>query len=145
MVGGDPPEAVFNEELISWLGVGRDYIEAEIGRQTEEILRQEKAFRGGRAPAALAGRTAIIVDDGVATGASVRAALRGVRRRGAERLILAVPVAPPRAAVELAAEAEEVVVLFEPEPFVSVGMHYEDFTQTGDEEVLRLLESAGRK
>ena len=145
VVGGERVEAVFNEELIGALGVGRDYLDAELGRQTGEILRREKAFRGGRPPAALAGRTAVVVDDGVATGASVRAALRVVRRRGAKRVILAVPVAPQQAAAELSAEADEVVVLLKPEPFVSVGLHYEDFSQTSDEEVLRLLDSAGRR
>ena len=142
VVGADEPETVLNEELISCLGVEPEYLAREIASQLKEIRRREAIYRGGRRPAALAGRTAIVVDDGVATGASIRAALRGVRRRGAQSVVLAVPVAPPEVAASLAADAQAVIILLQPEPFMSVGSHYEDFAQTPDEEVMRLLEAA---
>lgn len=145
VVDGEEPVCVLNDALIAALRVSRDYLSGETRAQLQEIRRRESAYRRGRPPAAVAGRVALIVDDGIATGASMRAAVRGVRRRGALGVVAAAPVAPPEVVAELRREADDVVVLEEPKPFASVGAFYADFSQTGDDEVVRLLESAGGK
>ncbi|HSJ96799.1 MAG TPA: phosphoribosyltransferase family protein, partial [Myxococcota bacterium] len=98
-----------------------------------------RLYLGGRAPIPVSGRTVIVVDDGIATGATTRAALRAVRRRGPARLILAVPVAPPETVESLAAEVDEVVCLATPSPFGAIGYFYDDFRQVEDEEVREIL------
>jgi putative phosphoribosyl transferase len=142
VVDGDHPETVFNEEITRLLGVSRSYLAREIEHQLAEIDRRQRVYRGGHPPVPVAGRTAIVVDDGLATGGSMRAALRGIRRAGARRLILAVPVAPPETIEALAPEVDEIVCLSAPAYFASVGDFYDDFAQTTDDEVVRLLESA---
>ena len=114
VVDGDQPRALFNPGLIEYLGVSHEYIEAEIARQLKEVNRREVAYRSGRPRIPLAGKTVIVVDDGIATGSSVRAALRGVRRQKPERLVLAVPVAPVETIEALRGEADEIVCLRHP-------------------------------
>lgn len=146
VVDGDQPRAIFNQEIIEHLGVSEKYIEAEIARQLKEVNRRESSYRGGRAKTPLAGKTVILVDDGIATGSSMRAALRGVRRQKPERLILAVPVAPADTIETLRGEADEIVCLETPEDFFAVGQFYRDFHQISDDEVksiLRTQPSAG--
>lgn len=145
VVDGEEPVCVLNDALIAALGVSRDYLDEETAAQLQEVRRREAVYRGGRPPAAVAGRVVIIIDDGIATGASMRAAVRGVRRRRAGRIVVAAPAAPAEILDELKREADDVAVLEEPKPFVSVGACYADFSQTGDEEVVRLLESIGGK
>ena len=99
-------------------------------------------YRSGRLPVAIADRTAIVIDDGLATGSTMLAALRGVRRGQPKRLVLAVPVAPSDALAALASEVDEVVCLSTPQDFGAVGRFYRDFNQTTDEEVVRLLDQA---
>ncbi len=145
IVDGDHPQSVLNEEIIRELDVSPEYLEAEIESELKEIRRRQNAYRKGRAPADLGGRTVIVVDDGIATGGSIRAALRGVRRMGPKKLVLAVPVAPPEAIESMRSEADKIVCLETPELFFAIGEFYEDFSQTSDEEVIKLLEAAHRR
>jgi putative phosphoribosyl transferase len=140
LVDGDHPETVLDQQVIALLAVDRDYLRTEIDRQLHEIRRREAAYRGGRPPVALTGRTVIVIDDGLATGSTMRAALRAVRRAGPKRVVLAVPVAPLDVLAALSREVDEVVCLATPADFASVGRFYRDFAQTSDGEVLRLLD-----
>lgn len=139
IVDGDPPQVVLNEGTMGLLGPGSDYLEQEKARQLNELERRRKAYLGSRPKPQIAGRTIVIVDDGVATGATISAAIRGVRQAGPARLVLAVPVAPRDTAARLEAICDELVILERPDPFYAVGQHYRDFSQTSDEEVIRLL------
>jgi putative phosphoribosyl transferase len=139
LVDGAEPQVVLNDDVIAEVRPSADYIAAEKARQLAEAERRRRAYLGGRAPAEVTGRTVILVDDGLATGGTAKAALRALRRRGPRRLALAAPVAPPDVALAMRAEADEVVCLATPEPFIAVGLHYGDFDQTTDEEVVALL------
>ena len=142
VVDGAQPEIVSNPEIMAMLGLSQSYVEAEAKRQLAEIDRRRAAYLRGRPPVEVRGRTAIVVDDGIATGATTRAALHAVRRRQPSRLVLAVPVAPPDTLERLAADADEIVCLDRPEPFGAVGYFYNDFTQVSDREVVDLLDRA---
>ncbi|HTR60666.1 MAG TPA: phosphoribosyltransferase family protein [Candidatus Binataceae bacterium] len=139
VVDGDHPRAIFNEQIVEQLDVSDHYIKAEVERQLNEIKRRELAYRGGRPKVPLEGRVVIVVDDGIATGATVRAALRGVRRQKPGKLVLAVPVAPPETIDALRSEADEIVCLEQPEDFFAVGQFYRDFHQVNDDEVKTIL------
>lgn len=140
---GEGGVVVRNERVLALGGIGREELERVRARETAEVEQRARRFRGARARAPLAGRTAVLVDDGIATGATARAACRAVRGLGAARVVVAVPVAAPSAVHRLQAEADEVVCLSSPEGFHAVGSSYVDFGQTGDEEVVRLLREAG--
>jgi len=145
VVDGEQTEIVRNPEVIEALDVGEDYLRGEAERQVAEIERRRRLYLGGRPPVSATGRTAIVVDDGIATGATVRAALRGVRRRHPAHLVLAVPVAPPEAVTELRGEVDELVCLETPALFGAIGRFYADFVQVDDEDVRELLaRAAGR-
>jgi len=137
-----PGVRVLDPELIRMLHVSDEYLEREIAAQEREIERRLRTYREGRPPVDVQGRTAIIVDDGVATGGTAIAALRWARAQGAAKVILAVPVAPAAAMARLEPEADEVVVLGTPEPFFAVGEWYRRFEQTSDEEVVDALSRA---
>ena len=139
VVDGDHPRAIFNQEVIESLGVEDDYINREIQRQLKEIKRREFEYRGTEPAVPLAGKTVIVVDDGIATGSSVRAALRGVRRAKPKQIILAVPVAPAETLEALRHDADKIVCLETPEDFFAVGQFYRDFHQVSDDEVKRIL------
>jgi putative phosphoribosyl transferase len=139
VVDGKDPQLVLNHEIIAHAAPPPGYLEAEQKRQLAEIERRRQLYCGSVPPAEIAGRTVIVIDDGIATGATMKAALRGVRRHEPRRLILAVPVAPPEALQDLAKECDEIVCLSAPDWFNAVGSHYADFTQTSDEEVIALL------
>ncbi len=130
--------AVFIDEEIA-RGIRTAYLEQEMASQRAEIARRVQAYRGGRPLPRLSGRAAIVVDDGIATGATMVAALRAVRALTPARLVAAVPVAPPEGIAGLAREADEVVCLAAPAIFHAVGQFYEDFAQVDDSEVVRLL------
>lgn len=124
---------------------GASYLEQEVAAQRAEIARRVQAYRGDRPLLPLAGRTVIVLDDGIATGATMVAALRAVRAMGPAHLVAAVPVAPPEGVARLASEADEVVCLIAPELFQAVGQFYEDFTQVDDAEVVALLSREARR
>lgn len=141
-----PGVRVLDSRMLAGLRVSDEYLEREIAAQESEIERRQHAYREGRPPAEVRGHTAVVVDDGVATGGTATAALRWARAQGATRVILAVPVAPSGSLERLAAEADEVVVLETPEPFFAVGEWYRDFDQTSDREVVSALgRSAGSR
>jgi predicted phosphoribosyltransferase len=134
---------VLDERLIRILGVTPDYLGEEIAAQMEEIRRRQALYRRGRPEVPLHGKVAVVVDDGVATGGTAAAAIRSARSRGASRVVLAVPVAPPEAVRRLGEEADEVRVLATPEPFYAVGQWYEEFPQVSDQHVIDLLSASG--
>lgn len=135
---------VLDESLVRRLGVSEEYLDREISTQVREIERRERAYRGERSPVAVAGRTAIVVDDGVATGGTAVAALRWLRSREPERLVFATPLAPAQVVARLEGEANDVVVLRSPEPFMAVGEWYRRFDQTSDAEVIAALAGTER-
>ena len=143
VVDGDPPDLVIDDEVQRQTGVGRPYIDAELPGELREIARRRSAYLRGRAPLPLAGRTAIVVDDGIATGTTMRAALKALRRRAPAQLVLAVPLAPRDTLDALTREVDRVVCLEQPWPFGAIGAHYRDFHQVGDSEVLAALASLG--
>lgn len=130
---------VMNENVLSSLAISDDQIRAVIDRETAELQRREQAYRGGRPVADPRGKTVILVDDGIATGASMLAAVRAVRAAGPESIIVAVPVGPPSACQELLQEADDVVCASMPPDFEAVGQVYVDFHQVDDDEVRELL------
>jgi predicted phosphoribosyltransferase len=139
-----PGVRVLDPWLIERLGVSEEYLEREIAAEEREIERRLHAYREGRPPVDVAGRTAVVVDDGVATGGTAVAALRWARAQGAEKVVLAVPVAPPQTMSRLRHESDEVVALATPEPFFAVGEWYRDFDQTADSEVVAALARAAQ-
>ena len=142
VVDGDPPQVVRNEQVIAALRVPESYIAGETVRQVAEIARRRAAYLGDRPPVSVEGRTAVVIDDGIATGATVKAALRGLALARPARLVLAVPVAPPDILGEIRPLVDELHCLLAPEPFRAVGLFYDDFSQTADQEVVALLEQA---
>ena len=137
-----PGVRVLDERMLRTLGVTRDYLDREIAEQEEEIRRRAEAYRGGRPAVDVSGRVAVVVDDGVATGGTAAAALRWARGQDAARVVLAIPVAPAEAVKRLSQDADEVVCLDTPEPFMAVGQWYASFPQTTDQEVVSLLDRA---
>jgi putative phosphoribosyl transferase len=142
---GEPLEQFIDERAVADLDVPKDYLDAEIRRQSREIDHRRRLYLKGRAPLDLRQRTALVVDDGIATGATMRAALRAVRRRGPARLVLAVPVAPAGTVDALRSEVDEVVCLSAPEDFGAVGFFYRDFRPVEDQVVVDLLDRAAAR
>ena len=135
---------VLNEDVIRWHGLTAADIETVAREEQRELERREAAYRGGRAPVPVEGRTVILIDDGLATGSTMRAAVQAVRLRNPARVVVAVPVGAPQTCEELSAIADEVVCARTPEPFAAVGQWYVDFDQTSDEEVRQLLREHAR-
>ena len=130
---------VVNDNLVRNLGISDEQLETAIDRETEELHRRESAYRGGRPPVDIAGNTVILVDDGIATGASMLAAVRAVRAANPAQVVVAVPVGPASACRQLAEEADDVVCATMPPGFEAVGQVFEDFHQVTDDEVRELL------
>jgi putative phosphoribosyl transferase len=137
-------EIHFNDRVLGELGLSQEDVAEVAQRKVDEVDERVRRFRQGRPPPELEGRTVIVVDDGIATGGTVRAALRAIRRRRPARLILAVPVAAAVTLESLRSEADEVVCLDEDPDLMAIGFYYRDFGQTSDEEVLSLLDRAHR-
>ena len=133
---------VLNDDVVAALGLGDDEIDSIGERELAELERREHAYRGDRPPLALQGKVAILVDDGLATGATMRAAALAVRGFEPQSVVVAVPVAAEQTCDEFRGEVEEVVCAFTPEQFYAVGLWYEEFGQTSDEEVRELLQEA---
>lgn len=145
VVDGAQPQHVMNDHIPKAFRPPDDYVESEIRRLTAEIERRRQLYLGDRAPVPVAGRCAILVDDGIATGATALAALRALARLKPAEIVLAVPVAAPDALERLRPEADRIICLLEPWPFRAVGLHYENFDQVQDAEVMAALrESQGR-
>ncbi|MFW5801505.1 MAG: phosphoribosyltransferase [Spirochaeta sp.] len=134
---------VLNQNVISQLNISEEDIRRVENEERAELERREREYRGGRDELDLKGKTVILVDDGLATGASMKAAVAAVKKLQPQRVIVAVPAAAPDSVRALQAEADDVVAVITPEPYMAVGAWYEDFNQTSDAEVKRILESAG--
>lgn len=126
---------VLNQDLLNYLPISARSLEQVMDRERLELDRRERAYRGDRPPAELSDQTVVLVDDGIATGATMRAAVAAARQQGPRQVVVAVPVAPPDTVALLRGEASDVVVLSTPEPFFGVGNWYQDFSQTSDGEV----------
>jgi putative phosphoribosyl transferase len=145
VVDGEQPEIVVNEEVRALTRVPQDYIDEQASHALAEIERRRKVYLQGRPRAPIQGRTVIVVDDGIATGTTVRAAVRALRRKAPKAIILAVPVAPADTIEALRPELDEIVCLEMPEAFYAIGQYYVDFHQVPDEEVVRLLATPQRR
>jgi putative phosphoribosyl transferase len=145
VVEGPQPEIVTDAETMAMTGATREYVEREARDELREIARRRERYLRGRPPVAVAGRSAVLVDDGIATGTTVRAALKALRRMKPARLVLAVPVAPPDTVAALRGEVDDLVCLSQPPYFHAVGAHYVDFHQVSDDEVVELLDAAARE
>jgi putative phosphoribosyl transferase len=145
VVDGKNPQRVINEDVLAYSGASPAYVEAQAVRELAEIERRRKVYLGERSPLCLKGRDVILVDDGIATGASVRAGLQALKQVGAARVTLAVPVAPKTVLEELRDEVDEIVCLHAPEHLRAVSLEYENFDQTSDGEVIELLNSHVKK
>lgn len=139
IVDGATPQTVINEDMVRMTGASPDYLRAAAATELAELERRRRAYRGNTPATGMAGRTVIVVDDGIATGGTVRAALKGIALNQPEHVVLAVPVAPPDVLDALADACDEIVCLHSPSPFYAVGAHYVDFRQTSDAEVIALL------
>lgn len=142
VIGGAEPQWVVNSSLLQQVRLPERWFEEEKARQLVELERRRRCYCGNRPAPVVAGRCVILVDDGVATGASMRAVLKGLHKAGARKLVAAVPVGPRENVAALLEEVDEMICLAMPDPFIGVGCHYADFTQTTDEEVIDLLDKA---
>jgi putative phosphoribosyl transferase len=140
VVDGGHPIVVRNDDVIGLVHVSDEEFDAVCRRELAEIERRRQLYVGTRTPADVSGRVAIVVDDGIATGATVRAALRATRARAPKTLVLAVPVAPTEAKQELSGEADDLVCLEFHDDFGAIGFYYRDFNQVPDREVIRILQ-----
>jgi putative phosphoribosyl transferase len=131
-----------NDEILEAVRPPKSYVSDETKRQLDEIERRRSYYLGDRHPVDVSGRSVIVVDDGIATGGPVRAALQGLARTRPARLVLAVPVAPREVIERLRQEADAVICLEMPDPFYAVGLHFDNFAQTSDAEVIGLLRDA---
>lgn len=132
-------EVIMDAEIVSSLGVSKEYVKAEAERQSAEIRRRTEAYAGKGSPPRVSGKTVVIVDDGIATGSTMRAAIESVKRRRPKQVIVAVPVGPPESIEFLKKIADRVISVRTPEPFYAIGQFYEEFEQVTDETVKNLL------
>ncbi len=142
IVDGESPDLVLNDSVMSALGLTRADIDGEAGAQLAEIERRRKLYLGDRSPVSVRGCSAIVVDDGIATGTTAKAALQALRRRDPKTVILAVPVGAPDSLADLAEHADRIVCLQSPASFYAIGQFYLDFHQLSDQEVIDELRIA---
>ena len=133
---------VLNREVIQALSIPQETIDAVVAREQPELERREREYRDGRSAVEVGGRTAILVDDGLATGSSMRVAAKALKTKSAAKIVVAVPVASPSTCAEFETEVDKVICATTPEPFWAVGQWYRNFSQTTDEEVRELLRSS---
>jgi predicted phosphoribosyltransferase len=133
---------VLNEDVVTATGIGRQEVQAVAARELETLTHQERSFRGDRPPLEIRNRVAIAVDDGLATGATMRAAVRALRNQGAKAIVVAVPTAPLETCETLRRQVDEVVCASTPDPFMAVGLWYRDFAPVSDDQVRALLGGA---
>lgn len=133
---------VLNEDILSSLAISQESIEEVATEELQELERREQAFRGDRPLPSIKGRCIILVDDGVATGATMRAAMQALHKQNAERVVVAVPVAPAETVEKFRSEADDIICLATPEPFIAVGNWYETFDQVSGDEVKKQLNQA---
>lgn len=136
-------EVILDQELIERLSVSKAYLQGEIAEEKREASRREALYRKGRAPENWNGKSVFVIDDGIATGATMRASLRYLKAQGVKRCIAAVPVAPAETVAQFKREGEEILSLYSPEDFFAVGQFYESFPQVEDREVIELLDRYG--
>jgi putative phosphoribosyl transferase len=136
---------IVNEDAVNYLRISPEVLDAVALKEAKELERRERAYRGSRPAPDVRGRIVILVDDGLATGSTMRAAAAALRKQQPARIIVAVPVGAPDTCDEFRSEVDEIICGATPEPFRGVGQWYEDFSQTDDEEVHRLLEQAGHE
>ncbi len=141
VVDGEQADIILNEEVLRWSGLSEEALQALAREQLKEIERRRKVYLSGRLPVSVAGRTAILVDDGIATGTTVRAALKALSRRRAGRIVLAVPVAPADTLSALRELVDDVICLIPATAFLGIGSFYRDFHQLTDSEVIRTLQA----
>ena len=139
---GPHPQVVFDEQSMAWTGTARAWVQEHARLELAEVERRRQAYLRGRAPLPVKGATALIVDDGAATGTTMRAAVQGLRAREPARVVLGLPVAPAEVVEQLRPLVDDIVCLAEPVPFQAVGLHYGEFRQVDDDEVVRLLEGS---
>lgn len=142
IVDGDPPDIVLNRKIIEAYGLDTDELAALVKRERPELERRRLVYRGKRRAVAVAGKTAIIVDDGAATGTTTKVAVRALQRRSPREIIVALPVAPPEVVAELSQEADRVICLSKPARFYALGYYYRHFLPVSDDEVIERLRSA---
>lgn len=142
IVDGDDPEIFYNDDVIAMTRLTRANVAELAEEQLKEIERRKEVYLKGRARVDIAGRTVIVVDDGLATGATARVVLQLLRKKEPKRLVLAVPVAPADTLAALSAIADEIVCLAQPSPFYAIGVHYRRFGQLDDNDVISLLKEA---
>jgi len=140
--GGDK---VINQDVVQTFRIPNRVIEEVASREAEELVRRERLYRGGKPAPEISGRVVILIDDGLATGSSMSAAIAALRKQNPARIVVGVPVAAPSTCDEFRSEVDEIVCAVTPEPFHAVGIWYEDFSQTTDQEIHELLERADRE
>ena len=139
IVDGEPPDVIINREIAEAYCLDDDELSSLVQQERPELERRRQVYTTGRKPVSLAGKTIILVDDGVATGTTMKVALRALKRRGPKEVILAIPVAPPDVIAELRQEADQLVCISQPMRFRALGYHYVSFPQITDEEVIETL------
>lgn len=145
IVDGNPPDVVLNREMVEAYDLSEEELEDLVKRERPELERRALAYRGRRKAASVTDKTAILVDDGAATGTTMRVAIRAIRRRSPRAVVVALPVAPPATVEELRLEADLVVCLTEPAQFRALSLHFRDFHQLTDEDVTQALHDAARR
>ncbi len=133
---------VLNYDVVQTFGISSQMIEAVASREAEELVRRERLYRGNKPAPEISGRIVVLVDDGLATGSSMRAAIAALRKQNPAKIVVGVPVAAPSTCNEFRSEVDEIICAITPEPFYAVGIWYEDFSQTTDQEIHDLLERA---